>query len=283
VKDHIANAARAGIRSKWFEWIARVGYLAKGIVFAVIGGLAVRVAFGDWSEDADPTGAIEKVAELPYGSVLLTLLAAGLAAYSLWRITLGVADIDEEGTGARALATRSIYVWIGLVYGAFSALCVAVLLGWRRGSEDGVTSAAGTVMQLPAGTWLVGIAGGVVMVAGARELFVALSGGYRDEFRREELNAAERIAALATGFYGHAARGAAFMLSGVLAIRAALNFDPDEARGLAGSFRELAGERYGTVSLFAIAAGFITFGIYCGLLALHRHIPDGDTGSARRR
>jgi hypothetical protein len=87
-------------------------------------------------------------------------------------------------------------------------------------------------------------------------------------------SAASSACILWTGGLGHVARGVVCGAVGLFAIRAAVEFDPDEARGLADTFRELANQPYGVWIVGFVAAGFIAFGLYCLLLAVHRHIPN---------
>lgn len=275
VRDEIADAARQAVSSIWFERLARLGYSAKGLVFAVIGILCARVALGDRQEDADATGALEILGDQPVTVVLLVILAVGLTGYSLWRMAQAFLDVEGEGSSASGIANRAIYFSIGVSYGFLAVVSVLVLTGWRRQEGDeGVREITALALELPLGPWLVGVAGAVIMLAGLRELLVAVTGRFREEYRQERLSTIERGAALWTGWYGHFARGVAFGLAGFFAVRAAATYDPDEAKGLADTFRALADEPFGTPMLLAIAAGFIAFGLYCGLLALHRHIPN---------
>ncbi len=274
VKDEIADATRSAVSSVWFERLARCGYAAKGVVFATIGILAARTAFGARDEDADAPGAIEMLGDQPLSALLLVILAIGLTGYSLWRFTQAFLDVEGEGNDASGLATRVIYFGIGMTYGVFAVLSVLVLTGWRRSGDNGVQDITGWALELPLGAWLVGIAGAVVILGGLRELTVAVTGRFHKEFAREEMSNVERVAARWIGWYGHAARGAAFVIAGIFAIKAAATYDPTEARGLAETFQALADDRYGTIGLVVIAVGFVAFGLYCSLLALHRHMPN---------
>ncbi len=276
VKDEIAEATRNAVSSVWFERLARCGFAAKGVVFAIVGVLAARTAFGARDEDADTPGALETLGDQPLSALLLAVLAIGLTGYSLWRFAQAFLDVEGEGSDASGLATRAIYFGIGASYGFFAVLSVLVLTGWRRNDDNGVQNITAWALELPLGAWLVGIAGGVVILAGLREIAVAVTGRFRAEFAQEQMSNAERVLARWIGWYGHAARGAAFAIAGIFAIRAAVTYDPTEARGLADTFQALADDRYGTIGLVVIAIGFVAFGVYCGLLALHRHIPNED-------
>jgi hypothetical protein len=232
VRDEIAGAGAHAASSAWFERFARCGFAAKGVVFAVIGVKAARVAFGEVHEEADAPGAIETIGAQPLSAVLLVILAIGLLGYALWRFAQAFLDVEDEGRDASGLAQRAIYFGIGATYAAFATVCILVLTGWRRDNDNGVQDVTAWAMTLPLGNWLVALAGAVVILAGLRELFIAVTGRFKQEFARERMSSFEQRAARWIGWYGHAARGGAFVIAGSFAIRAALVFDPDEAPGL---------------------------------------------------
>lgn len=267
------DTVRAALAGDWFDRFARVGYAAKGVIWGIVGLLAIRVALGSFNDEADFEGAIEMVSEQPLHALLLVLLALGLFAYAGWRLVQGLLDVEGEGSDAKGWLKRGLYVTIGLTYGALAVFAAGVLGGWSR--EDGhVQDWTARVLALPFGTWLVGLAGAAILIAALGELYFAMSRRYAAELGGDEIGGFQRACILCTGGLGHVARGVVYGAVGLFAIRAAVEFDPDEARGLADTFRELADQPYGVWIVGFMAAGFIAFGLYCLLLAFHRHIPN---------
>lgn len=273
---------RQAVASDWFEWFARIGYAAKGAIWGMVGILAARVALGSYGEDADFEGALESLGEQPLDVLFLIVMAAGLFAYAGWRILQAVIDIEGEGGGAQGWLKRGIYLSIGLAYGVLGVYAVGVLTGWSR-EDDELQDWTATVLAQPFGEWLVGLVGAVIMVMGLGELYFAFSRRYVSEFGTDELSGFERFSALTMGWLGHTARGIIYTAAGFFAVRAAVTFDPDEARGLAETFQELADQPFGFWLVGFVAVGFMAFGIYCGLLALHRHIPNEGMLEGMRR
>jgi hypothetical protein len=274
-----ADAARAALSSEWFDRLARVGYAAKGAVFGIIGLLAGKMALRrpEGEEDADAFGALETVAGQPLGVLPLGILVVGLAAYGCWRLLQALGDAEGLGRGAGALTRRAAYLGIGLTYLTFAAYSLALFLGWGgAGEEDGVRDASALLMQQPGGVWLVGLAGLAVLAYGVLEVLFAFTGRFLRELRGAEPGPVVKGVARWVGGYGHAARGAAFAVGGFFAVRAAVTFDPGEARGLADTFREVATQPYGFWALALIALGFAAFGAYNVMLAFYRHIPNED-------
>jgi hypothetical protein len=68
-----------------YRWIGKVGYIAKGVAFCVVGGLFVTAAY---THEAKKSGglddALHKVLQQPFGPFLLVLIAAGIACYGLF-------------------------------------------------------------------------------------------------------------------------------------------------------------------------------------------------------
>jgi hypothetical protein len=265
--------ARNALASHWFDRLARFGYASKGLVFGVVGILAIRVGLGEAGEQPDFPGALGEIGEQPLKGLLLIILAAGLLFYGTWRIVQGLADLEEEGSDVLGWLKRLAYVGAGTIYGMFGIYAVGILGGWSTDNGE-IRDLTAQALGWPMGQWLVGAVGAVVIGSGLAEIYFAISRRFEVELGRDDLGRLERACLLLSGGLGHLARGAAYCAAGVFAIRAAIDFDPDEARGLAETFQELATQPYGWLIVSAIAAGFIAFGFYCLLLAFHRHIPN---------
>ena len=131
-----AKGRRAG-QSPWVERLGRAGLVAKGVIYAVIGILAIKVALGGREESPDRQGALRTIGEQPFGKGLLVLLALGLAGYALWRLAQAVLDRDSEGEDAKGLAKRGGSLAKAALYGALCALTVSALLDDESRSGGG--------------------------------------------------------------------------------------------------------------------------------------------------
>jgi len=142
--------------SSGFEWLARAGFIARGVIYVLVGVLAVKVATGHAGTTPDQKGALETIAHQPFGQVLLILVALGLGGYALWRMTralLGHGPEDSDRGFDRVAAFAS-----GVVYAGLCALAVEIV----SGSSSSGSESAGGVLGWPGGTLLVGIAGMIV-------------------------------------------------------------------------------------------------------------------------
>jgi hypothetical protein len=256
------------VHSRAFEWLSRGGFVARGFVYAIVGVLAFRLALGGGGKLVDQEGVFHTVAHQPFGSLLLTLLAIGLAAYALWRLVR--AAIGHGPEGADRGADRVVALASGLVYAGLCVLALRVLMG--SGSSTSPAKATGGVLGWPAGTWLVGIAG-VIFVG------IALFQGYRgvtkdflDDAKTETMGPATKAWIGWIGLVGYLSRMVVFGLVGVFLIRAALDFNPKAAVGLDGALAKLLHQPYGPVLLGVLAVGLIAFAVYSWSDARYRRI-----------
>ena len=150
--------------SRGFEVLARAGFVARAAIYAIIGILAVELAIGVGGRTTNQKGALQLIAAQPFGQVLLTLVAIALAGYSLWRLShalLGHGPESSDSTFDRVAALGS-----GIVYAAICALAVEILVGSGGGSSSNTQKTTAGVLGWPAGTWIVGIAGVVLLGVG---------------------------------------------------------------------------------------------------------------------
>src|SRR5919107_6067348 len=158
--------------SAWVERLARLGYVAKGVVYAAIGFLALRETLGVGGETTDPTGVMQLVATQPLGGLMLALLAVGLACYALWKVVQGAADPDGKGSDAHGLVRRIGYVGSGVIYGVLAFTATQSIFGAEDTSEDALAASV-MALQPPLGPILVFLAGTIVIGVGLYQIYAA--------------------------------------------------------------------------------------------------------------
>jgi hypothetical protein len=274
------QTVRGAVNNPWVERLARFGYAARGVVYAVIGLLAVQTAFGvrgsQGLAQATPEGALQRIAE--QSRLLLVLVAIGLAGYALWRFVQGGLDTENKGSDAKALVKRGSMVASGIVYAGLAIAAARLASGIGGSGDSGGGTGGGSqgftadLMSKPFGRWLVILAGIAVIVSGCYELYDAWSKKFRNRLNLQEMNADEERLATRTGQAGLTARGIVFLLSGWFLIQAGLRFDPSQAQGLGGALEMLARQPSGPWLLGLVALGLIAFGAYSFLQARYRRI-----------
>lgn len=268
------QAVRGAVRNPWVERLARFGYAARGVVYAVIGLLAIQAAFGGRGaieQQATPQGALQRIAE--QSRLLLVLVAIGLAGYALWRFVQAILDPENKGSDAKGMVKRGAMLASGLVYAGLALLAARMVSGTGPASGGGGSqgTAAG-LMDKPFGRWLVVLAGIAVIVSAAYQIYEAYTRKFRKRLKLEEMDPNEQRLATRTGEVGLASRGIAFLLSGWFLIQAGLRHDPNQARGLGGALETLASQPHGPWLLGIVAIGLIAYGAYSFLQARYRKI-----------
>jgi hypothetical protein len=262
---------RAG-ESRWVEPLGRAGLVAKGVLYAVIGILALQVAFGADEKNPDKGGALRTIAQQPFGKALLVLLALGLAGYALWRLAQAVLDRDGEGEGPKGLAKRGGSLAKAAWYGVLCALTVSTLVGNGGGGGGNEQQTTAGVFDRPLGRYVVYAAGIAFVAAALFNLWRAITCKFNKKLNTHEMGDAEESAATTAGVLGHGARFVVFSLIGLFLVRAAWHFDPNEARGLDGALLEVSRQPYGGVLLGGVAVGLLAYAGYCFVEAKYRRI-----------
>jgi hypothetical protein len=257
--------------SRWVERAGRAGYVAKGVIYGLIGLIALQVPLGLEEQPEDKQGALRMVAQQPFGELLLLALAAGLAGYALWRLAQAFFDTEDDGTDAKGLAKRGSYVARAALYGffAFSAFALVAGLGSSGGNEQ---QEAASAFDLPLGRWLVAAVGLGFLGAGVYNGYRSLTKGFRKHLREHEVSPKVRGWVIVLGVVGHAARAVVFSLVGIFLVRAAWEYDASEAKGIDGALLTLAEAPYGPAVLFAVGAGLLAYGAFCLVQARYREV-----------
>ena len=255
-------------RSK-LQPLARAGFLAKGIVYIIIGWLAVQIVIGSGGQTTGPQGALQVIRQAPAGQFLLILTGIGLVAYALWRLAQAIFDPEGESAaeGAKGTAKRIGFAISGLVYGSLGVSVLTASFGGGGGSGGGSTSTQGmvaTLLQSTAGRWLVGIIGVIIIGVGLYQFKKAAEA----KFMRKLSTNANWIRR--AGQIGFAARGVVYGVIGVLTIVAAVQLDPSQTGGINEALTTLANQPYGPWLLGGVAVGLILYGVYAATLVRYR-------------
>jgi len=245
--------------SPWVDRLARFGYATKGLVYVVVGILALGVATGVGGYTTDPPGALQEIGEQPFGQVMLGFVAVGLAAYALWRLFQAVADPDGEGRDASGIAARTGYAaaWLGYSVLAFTAGQLVVTSSGGGSPKDWTAS----ILSLPFGWVLVLGVGTGVAVYGLHQLYQAYQAQFEEHLKRGQMSKLVESLIKQGGRCGLAARGVVIGIAGGFLVVAALRFDPNEATGLGGALQTLLQEPFGPWLLGAAALGLVAYGL----------------------
>jgi hypothetical protein len=256
----------------WLENGARFGHFTKGVLYGLIGALALGAALGAGGQVGGGEDAARFVGDQPFGRVLLVLIGIGLAAYSVWRLIEGIKDTEHEGSDGKGLAKRGSSVASGVVNGALAVAIFQMALG-ESGGGGGARSWVAELLAQPFGAALIGAAGVGIIVAGLVQFYKAYSKTFLEPLRVHAMSAEERRWVTRMGQVGYSARGVVFPLIGIALVKAALNHNPRETKGVGEALLEIASSSYGQAMLTFVAIGFLAFGAFMIASAKYRHVP----------
>ena len=256
------HAGRRAANSGPMRFLARAGLAARGIMYGIIGWIAVEIAFGHSGQQADRTGALHSISSTPVGGVLLWLLVIGFIGMALWR--LSEALYGAPGTSGRKTSQRLSSVARAIIYGviAYGVLKYALGEGSPQSSDTQSVDLTATFMRHPGGQAIV-VVMGLAFIGGG--LYLGYQ-AWRKEFRRDlELgrmrDGARRVVEW-LGMYGGIARGIVFLTVGIFLFVAAAEAQPQQAKGIDSSLRTLTATPLGPWLLVLVAIGLIMFGLF---------------------
>jgi len=255
----VTREARRASDSPAAHFLARTGLTARGVIYILVGWVALLVALGQTSREADQQGALQLLADKPYGLVSLWLLGAGFAAYALWRLSEAAFGVIGEPKGA---GPRLKSLGRAVLYAGFAYLTFSVISGTRHSQSRQQQDMTATAMQHTEGRWLVGIVGLAVVVIG----LILVSEGVRRKFmkylRTGQMSPGTRRVVKLLGMIGTIARGLVFALAGALVIDAAVTHKASQAGGIDEALLTLRNQPFGEFLMLLAALGLVVFGIY---------------------
>jgi hypothetical protein len=255
-------SARRAARSPVMAGLARAGLAARGVLYVVIGWIALQIAFGSSGHQADSAGALRLLAQNPVGMAALWLLAIGFAGLALWRLSEAI--WGAAGSGGRKAGTRLASLGRAVIYGllCFTILKYALGLGAPASSNSQSRDLTAALLRQPGGQILVTLIGLAVVAAGLALIYQYWQQKFLRQLRLGGVSPAVRTAVTRLGQIGGIARGTVFAAVGVFLVIAAVNAKPGQARGVDSALRAMTGTPFGPWLLAGVAAGLILFGVY---------------------
>lgn len=260
------------------EVLTQTGWVAKGIVYLLFGMTAIAIARQSTpTEEASPKGSLSLVFEAPAGRVLMGALAVGLALYAVWRLA-SVALVD--GTDHEAWAHRIGYAFSAVFATTLSYASVrAAWSGSQSDDSSTVETLSTTLLEHSVGRWLLAVGGVTTIGVG---LYFAVHKGIRRSFADDltglttdgrALRGGELVVWL-SGIAGWIGRGVVTALVGFFVVRAAIQFDPAEARGFDRALREITSTTVGSLLAWVAAVGLVCYGVFCLISVRRRDLDD---------
>lgn len=263
------RAGRQAHASDWLDHAIRAGLVSYGAVHLLIAWLALQLAFGEREGSPSSSGAMQQLAEQPFGQVLVWLVAVGMFLLVVWRLleaALGHRDKD----GAELVRKRVSSAGKAVLYGAIGVSAIRIATGsGGSGGKDGTDSTTAKLMDLPAGQAIVVAVGVAIIGYGVYQIVKAWTEKFAKELDPEGKSGNSGSAYLLFGKIGYVAKGIAVGIVGVLFVYAGVTHEADKSGGLDQALYEVLDQPFGPVLLGAIAIGIGCFGLFCFARARH--------------
>jgi hypothetical protein len=253
------SSARRAAESPAARALARIGLAARGVIYILIGWLAIELALGHSSNKPSQQGALQLLAGKSYGLVTLWLLGIGFVGYSLWRLSEAAFGVTGEGMGA---GPRLKSLVRGIVYAFLAYLTFKVITGAAGNQTRKQQDLTATVMHHTGGQWLVGLVGLVIVIVGLALVADGIKRKFMKYLRTGEMSRRTRMIVERLGMIGTTARGVVFAIVGALIIDAAVTFSPKKSGGLDKALLTLRHQAFGEFLLLIVAVGVLIFGVY---------------------
>ncbi|MBV9893924.1 MAG: DUF1206 domain-containing protein [Chloroflexi bacterium] len=266
---HLAQRER-----NWLVPLGRLGYAAIGLVYVLIGVLAVQAAVGQGGDTTDPAGALGHVIQAPFGRLLLAVVAIGLVGYALWRMLQATLDTERQGTQLKGIVARCGYAIAAFTYAGLALSAVAMLTSGaaQPGEDQSAQDRTAWLLSQPYGAWVVVLAGLAFIGVGLNQFVLAWRGTLDRQLQTRDMDVRLREIVSVAARLGNTARGIAFGLIGAFLVLAGVQARPDEARGLGGALNSLAQQPFGPWLVGLVGLGLIGYGVHMLVAARYRRM-----------
>jgi hypothetical protein len=254
-----------------FSKLARVGYATKGLLYLVIGGLAVLHAAGEGGALLGSRGAVSTVAKQQgLGWILIWATGIGLASFAAWRFLQAAFDPESSRRDLVQAGRRVGYAFSGLVHAGLAIAAFQLALG--QGKPASERTYLTKLFHMPAGHALAAILGVIIVGVAVRQIYLGVTGRFMRELDTGAMSGKARTWAHRTGSFGLTAYGTVLGVVGYFLIRAAASGHSSQARTSAGALHEIARSPSGTWLLASVALGLLGYALHMFFEARYRHI-----------
>ncbi len=247
--------------ASWIPPVARLGFAAKGIVYVLVGGIAIKAGLASGSPEGS-TGALASLVDETGGQLMLAVIAIGLVAYVIWRLVQALLDPEHRGSDAKHVAMRLFYALSGIIYGSLAWTAWQLSQSGQGGSGNGQKVWVSYLLDKPLGTWLVMLAGIGVAVYGAVQIYK----GFQNDIGKRMVGEGRGVRML--GRIGIAARGLVLIPIGWFVFKAGRHYSAARA----ADTQEVLNMLGNGWLLGMVGFGLVAYGIYQAAKAVYRRI-----------
>ncbi len=247
--------------SEWLDYAIRAGLIAYGVVHLIVAGLAVQLAFGDKKENASNNGALQTLAEQPFGHFLVWLVAIGILLLVVWQVVEFAVGYRDETDDTKRWRKRAASLLKALLYAALAWSAFKTATG--GGSSGNTDSTTSKVMDLPGGQFIVGVVAIGIIVYGGLLIYRGWTEKYMEKLDAGGQSGKDGSAFRILGKVGYIGKGISIMIVGGLFAYAAITHKAKKSGGLDQALQTVLQQPFGQILLLLIALGIACYGLFC--------------------
>ena len=258
------HAAERAASQPALQLLERVGYVARGALYVVMGGLAFKIATSSAGGKAtDLTGALVFLIGNQFGKFILIVMVIGLAAYAVWGLIRAIFDPLHRGSDASGWIARLGFISSAVSYAAIAFFGLRLLLGTGSTAVGDTTQkTAASLLAHPFGGQLTILLGVIALGVGIGQFVEAYRATFQNDLKGAEMSHSQRSIVVWLGRYGMVARGVTFLVIGYFLIQAGIYKTASLAHGFGGAFVFLLSQPFGHLLLGIVALGFVALGLH---------------------
>ena len=247
--------------------IARTGYIAKGVIYAITGVLTFMAAINIGGEKAGKEEVLDFIKKQDLGSTLLIVLALGLLCYAIWRFAQAFVDPQGKNGKSKNKGQRFALFISGVSYVGLAGLAISTA-GGKSGSSSLKHS---SILTTEMGLWILAGIGLIFAGRGIYQITRLFKTNFRRKFDFESMTDEKRRKIIKNSAYmGMTSRAIIFLIIGFFALKAAITTDLDEIKSTSDVFLFIETSTWGSFQLGMIAVGFLGYSVYMFLSAKYR-------------
>ncbi len=255
--------------------IARLGFIAKGLVYSMVGLLALQASIGMGGQPANTQQALEEFISQPFGSVLLIGCVVGLFAYALWKFLQSFIDPENRGRSPKVILLRIADFFVGILYLSFSYAAWQIFRGLSTSDSSQKSEVwVGKILELPYGNWLVLLCAIIIAITGCYQFYSAYVASFDYSFDTQNMSKSERTTLRRLGQIGITAWGIVYGMIAILFYQAAITYNAKQAGGVDEALNALRDQPFGIWILRITAVGMLIYGFYLLILSYYHKIYD---------
>jgi hypothetical protein len=239
----------------------RFGYATKGVVYFLMGCLALATVIGLAYSPGGPEKVMLWLSHNPLGNLLLGVLGTGLAAYASYKIYSGLLDNRDVGADASGLANRLGWIINGIAYGSLAWSAYGLMLGVGLG-EDPRKDIIGIVLDYEYGYVPVTLIGAIIAGVGGFQIYLALRGNHMKLLENGGFGRYTGAFFNNLGRFGIITISLVYLIMGYFLYRAAWTIDPEKFKGVGDSLTYLKSFDVRTLLIGVLGLGLLAYSAF---------------------